>query len=385
MTYVINIDWLALHCHYLPTSAGNNDGHAFAPIKWEPAETDGSLLGAYPWRYKTADYGTRQFARLVLVSMPNEEGGWDDFAEVQADPHAGILNPRSVIVRFVNRVLYRPDFWELANRFLSDNNFDFKGISRIDICADFNDFCTMSPLALIEGFAAKKFRHVGRGVGALYFDHGLYKIESVTPGSKPIREYGVHYTGLSFGTHTSDARVYLYDKSKELREVKDKPYIRDTWTRVGLDVRHVWRLEISIKAEGCKFRCKQSGTIVKIDTTNAADGDELAKIYHTFVARLFSFVLNRRGITNITREPRIQLLPQVMHYDRGTIRNVSCSNKMQRMIIKALYQLGDLYRGAANIETADLAQSFAVNIAESTDLTEWMSNKVKEWERPTHL
>jgi hypothetical protein len=118
---------------------------------------------------------------------------------------------------------------------------------------------------------------------------------------------------------------------------------------------------------------------------NVSETDELAKIYHTFAAKLFAFVKNRRGITNITREPRIQLLPQVMHYQRAAIRNISSGNKSQRMVIKSLYLLGDLYRGSANVEYADLAQSSAVGIAQSTDLDEWLGEKIAEWGRPTHL
>lgn len=379
MTYCLNIDWLAIHCHYCPasTSASDVDADPRRPFEqWEPVDYDEDTLdGRYPFRYKLADYGTRQFSRLHFVSMPNAEGGRDDFAEVQSAPYSGILNRQSIIVRFVNRVLYMPDFWQLLEIFLRDNHFQFQGISRIDICADFNDFACISPKGLIEDFASKVLRHVGRGVGALYFDHGVKK-----------GDYGVEYTGLSFGTHKSDARIYLYNKSKELREVKDKPYIRDQWTAAGLDVRNVWRLEVSISAKGCQFRCKATGKTVTIDTTSASDEDELDKIYQSFVTKMFAFVWNRPGITNITREPRLPLFgSDPVCYQRAPIRNVSCSNKMQRMIIKALYQLGDLYRGASNIESADIAQSFAVNIAESTDLAEWMSEKVNEWERPTHI
>ena len=379
MTYCLNIDWLAIHCHYCPTSpsASETDADPRQTIaQWQPVDYDEDTLGGhYPFRYKLAEYGTRQFSRLHFVSMPNAEGGRDDFAEVQSAPFSGILNRQSVIVRFVNRVLYLPDFWQLVEIFLRDNNLVFQGVSRIDICADFNDFACIAPRTLIEQFAAKKLRHVGRGVGALYFDHGVRH-----------GDYGVEYTGLSFGTHTSDARIYLYNKSKELKEVKDKPYIRDTWTAAGLDVRNVWRLEVSVKSKGCQFKCKATGKTVTIDTASASDEDELAKIYHSFVAKMFAFVQNRKGITNITREPRLPLFgSDAKCYQRAPIRNVSCSNKTQRMIIKALYQLGDLYRGASNIESADLAQSFAVNIAESTDLAGWMSEKLQEWERPTHL
>lgn len=383
MIYAVCIDWLALYCHYTPVPPSPNDCHDVQQAMndyWEPAAEEGAddIFGRYPFRYKLQQYGTRQFAKLYKVSIPNAEGGWDDFAEIQAHPHAGILYKHSIVVRFVNRVLYLPDFWELAQRLLSDNDFTFRNISRIDICADFNQFATIPPLTLIEDFAAKKLRHIGRGVGAIFFNHEVRR-----------GEYGVHPTGLTFGTHASDAHVYLYNKSFELLTQKDKPYIRDLWNSIGLDMRNVWRLEVSIKSKGVTFKDRDSGNEVTIGTNvldkqDTAQYAELTKIYHTFVRKLFSFIKNRPNISNVTREPRIVLFDGAPAYDRSVPRNISSSTRVDKMVIKSLYQLGDLYRGTANIDAADLAQSFAIGIAESTDLGGWMSNKIKEWERPTH-
>lgn len=389
MIYTISVDWLAVHCHYCPPPPEVNeelcdDDPRFPRYDWEPQDTPTDMereLTDTPFifRYKLAQYGTRQFSRLHLVSMPNDEGGWDDFAEVQSKPHAHILNAASVIVRFVNRALYMHDFWERANCFLAANDFVFQGISRIDICADFNQFRDMTALQLIEGFAAKKYRHIGQGVGALYFNHGILKDEITHE-----REYGVQYTGLSFGTHSSDFRVYLYNKSFELLTQGDKPWIKDRWRSVGLDIKHVWRLEVSIKSEGCKFKDRTTGKVITINTDAAADDDELAKIYHSLVQKKFAFIKNKRGITNITREPRLQLFDLHPVYDHKTIRNVSPGNRFEKMFIKALYQLGDLYRGTDVKDAALTAQSLSFDIANTTDLAGWMSTKIHEWEKPTH-
>lgn len=384
MTYVVSIDWLAIYCHFCPPSKSMDDVDADdhrsdRDVDWEPVEGDGSMFGAYAWRYKLEDFGTRQFSRLYRVAIPNAEGGWDDFCEVQAKPHSGILKKESIVIRFVNRVLYTPDFWELAIRFLNDNHFKFVNISRIDLCADFNQFVEMSPLSLIESFAAKKLRHIGRGVGALYFNHGVM-LNKFTGK----RDYGVQYTGLSFGTHSSDARVYLYNKSFELLTQGDKPWIRDKWTSAGLDVHNVWRLEVSIKAKGCKFKERGKKEQKPFELGDIQDDFTLSDVYLAFVAHLFSFIRLPMRQKNITREPRVVLFDDKPTFERATIRNVSAGNRFERMFIKALWQLGDLYRGASNIETADLAQSFAVNIAESTDLQRWMAERVNQWERPTH-
>ena len=381
MIYVLSIDWLAIHCHWCPPVQSTADASAGGlASEWQPIiGTEQTLDGAYPWRFKLEEYGTRQFGRLYRVAVPNYEGGYDDFAEIQASPHSGILNRASVIVRFVNRALYSHDFWEMAGKLLDDQQFRFVGISRIDICGDFNQFKHCTPLQLIEDFAAKKLRHIGRGVGALYFDHGIM-VDKITRS----KDYGVKYTGLSFGTHSSDVRVYLYNKTFELLTQGDKPWIRDRWSAAGLDVMNVWRLEVSIKAKGMHFKDKQTGVQVTIDLQQAGDDEGLGKIYHTFVTKKFAFVKNRNGITNISREERVALFDLHPIYVHKCLRNVSPGKRFEKMFLKALYQLGDLYRGGEIGDDRMLAQSLAFDIANSTDLSQWMSEKIPTWEKPNH-
>lgn len=355
MIYVLSIDWLSIFCIY----AGEGD-------VWLPVNTE-------TFSYKKEDFGTRCFSRFHRARIANSEGGWDDFAEIQSIPYSSILPPYAIIIRFVNRVLYMPDFWSVATKFLSDNNIEVRGISRIDICADFNQFATMDPRSLIEGFAAKKYRHIGRGVGALAFNHGVIN-----------KDYGVNYTGLTFGTHSSDAHVYLYNKSFELLTQGDKPWIRERWRHVGLDVKEVWRLEVSIKSSGLKFKDKKTKQVIEVVPTMIDEDESLDKIYHTYVNKLFSFIVNRKDIKNISREPRLVLFDSKPAFDRGTISNLSPGNRMERILIRQLWQMGDFYRGAYIYNAKKSAQDFAERIAASTGLSGWLVEKQTEWEIPIH-
>lgn len=355
MIYVLSIDWLSIFCVY--AGEGNY---------WEPVQCSG-------FDYKKEDFGTRSFSTFHRVRIANSEGGWDEFAEVQSSPYSAILPPFAIIIRFVNRVLYMPDFWSVAMRFLDANHIQVRGISRIDICADFNQFATIDPRALIEGFAAKKYRHIGRGVGSMNFDHGVRN-----------GDYGVNYTGLTFGKHSSDAHVYLYNKSFELATQGDKPWIKERWKRVGLDVRNVWRLEVSIKASGLKFKDKATGETIQIDQTIVDDDTSLDKIYQTFVRKLFSFIVNRKDIKNVTREPRLKLFEDAPAYDRGSICNLSPGNRMERILIRQLWQMSDVYRGGYIFGAKDTAREFAYKIANATGLYNWLEEKQTEWETPIH-
>lgn len=355
MIYVLSIDWLSIFCIY--AGVGNY---------WEPVPVDG-------FDYKKEDFGTRSFSVFHRVRIANDEGGWDEFAEVQSVPYSPVLPPYAIIIRFVNRILYMPNFWEVVQRFLSANNIQVRGISRIDICADFNQFATIDPRALIEGFAAKKYRHIGRGVGSMNFDHGVRN-----------GDYGIHYTGLTFGKHSSDAHVYLYNKSFELMTQGDKPWIRERWKRVGLNVLQVWRLEVSIKASGLKFKDKTTGQTVEIDHNIVNDNASIDKIFNTFVRKLFSFIVNRKDIKNVTREPRLKLFEDAPAYDRGSICNLSPGNRMERILIRQLWQMSDVYRGAYIYGAKDSAREFAYKIASATGLYSWLEEKQTEWETPIH-
>lgn len=355
MIYVLSIDWLSIFGVY--AGEGNI---------WEPSPCQG-------FDYKREDFGTRSFSVFHRVRIANDEGGWDEFAEVQSVPYSPVLPQYAIIIRFVNRVLYMPNFWDVAQRFLTANDIQVRGISRIDICADFNQFASIDPRALIEGFAAKKYRHIGRGVGSLAFNHGVH-----------YKEYGVNYTGLTFGKHASDAHVYLYDKSFELMTQGDKPWIRERWKRVGLDVRNVWRLEVSIKSSGLKFKDKTSGETIEIAPDMVPDNNALDKIYQTFVRKLFSFIVNRKDITNVTREPRLKLFEDAPAYDRGSISNLSPGNRMERILIRQLWQMSDVYRGGYIFGAKETARQFAYQIASATGLYNWLEEKQTEWETPIH-
>lgn len=355
MLYVLSIDWLSVYGIY----AGDGD-------VWHPVETE-------TFAYLHESFGTRCFSMFHRVRTANDEGGWDEFAEVQSVPYSSILPPYAIIIRFVNRVLYAPNFWELVEEFTRINQIEIRGISRIDICADFNQFATMDAKTLIEGFASKQYRHIGRGLGSLAFNHGVIK-----------GDYGVNYTGLTFGTHSSDAHCYLYNKSFELDTQGDKPWIKERWKRVGLNVKEVWRLEVSIKSGGLKFKDKRTKETIQVDVPMVSMNDALDKIYHTFIRKLFSFVVNRPGIKNITREPRLVLFDERPAFDRGSISNLSPGDRASRILIKSLWQMSDVYRGAVIYKAQEEGRKFATRIAAATGLYEWLEEKQAEWEKPIH-
>lgn len=360
MKYALAIDWLAL---YVTSPTG-----LVADYICE------SIAGAFSWTYEKAEHGTRQFRELITVYKDNEE-----FAEIQQIPCSSILQPQSMIVKFANRQLYSKGFFYCMDMFLQQQQMKVLNVSRIDICADFNTFHNgLQPITLIKKFLSSEFRHIGRGIGASHFNHFARKEQGVS------RSY-LNYTGLSFGDRESDARVYLYNKSFELLTVHDKPHIRQLWQVVGLSNTKdtpVWRLEVSIKSGGMRFKNKLTQEKVHITRDFITENVNISLIYHTFVKSLFSFVKNRAGITNITREPRIQLFNGEPYIVRCCLNDSDSGNRTERILIKQLWQMSLRYRGREIVEDEGISKTLATELAKSTDLEDWLHEKSQVWTRP---
>lgn len=356
MKYGVSIDWLAFYVKF-------DSGH-FERV----AIPNGAFAGTLDWGYRKAEHGTKQFGELWHIYHCGEP-----FAELQSEPYSGVLEQGTGIVKFDNRLLYTVNMWYYIDMFLLEHHISIISISRVDLCADFNRFKDYDCIKFVSDFMTEKLRHKGRGVGASYFNHYATRNGKF---SKAV----LKYTGLSFGSRQSGVRVYLYNKSFELLTVKNKPYIRDFWQAAGLDItKDVWRLEVSITSGAKLFKCKQSGKRVEVSADGVRDGRELVKLYHTFVSKYFSFVRNRAGITNITREPVIPLFEGNAHYMHGTIRNKSCSNRTERVLIKQLWQMSERYRGQGLVAEKDFTRDLALSVANSCDLTNWLSRKSQIW------
>lgn len=353
MKYALSIDWLSLYCQ---------------------ADTGEISQHVERYGYILAPHGTRQFKQLITVTMDGE-----DFVEVQQIPCSSILKPRTLIVKVCNRHLYSAGLWYKLNCFLEWNKLQVLNVSRCDICADFNIFHNnLQPITLIRKFLNSEFRHIGRGIGNAHFNHFAKREGKVS------KSY-LNYTGLSFGSNESAARAYLYNKSFELLTVKDKPYIRQLWKECGLTNTpdcSVWRLEISIKSKGMHFADKETAQKYTISNSALQEKSFVSLIFHTFARALFSFVRNREGITNISREPRIQLFNGEEYVNRVILAAESGGNRTERILIKQLWQLSETYRGNDVVNDEGISKILATNLAASTGLLDWMQKKSILWDKP---
>lgn len=234
----LNIDWLELYC----LESGNNFPH------------NADYFRSCGYEVNERDYGTRQYEEMFTICDDHGHG----FLEVRRKPvsgdkaklNKGIFSPFSCHLKLVNRYCYAPNAIDLLSAFLRQHGYTIQRIFRLDLALDFERFDdNTDPNAFLKRYLDGKFTKVNQGnISA----HGADRWE------------GRFWHSVSWGSAKSMVSTKMYDKTIELSQVKDKPYIRYAWFTSGLvdDFQtlqkkgkdnkpykpHIWRLEFSIKS-----------------------------------------------------------------------------------------------------------------------------------------
>lgn len=210
-------------------------------------------------------------------------------ATIQASPRSPKLNARMCLIRLENRVLYSTDYIRILYALIASLKLVYKGITRIDLCYDCNKYTDgRSPMRFINQFLTKTEEQEGYIYMKGVRQFSAYGTKSRTSSAK--------VTSIAFGSEKSKVRSYIYDKTKELQEVKDKPWIRDYWEMNGLvsnEKTHVFRSEISIKAEGTDLLNMSTGELFRLDPSFLEHRDTIEKLFHFYAHKYFDFRIKK--------------------------------------------------------------------------------------------
>lgn len=159
-------------------------------------------------------------------------------------PYSSLLNSRLMTCQFANEMLYMSavhECWRLLQEIVPCS---FNSMGRVDICCDFE--LTDEELKIVSHLNSGHYYIQGKSEGSAWWHmcrEGNFKRKQI------------HC--LSWGSPTSEIKVKLYHKSRELGLVgneKDTPdkknYIVSEWKSVGFDIKKVWRLEFSLCGAG---------------------------------------------------------------------------------------------------------------------------------------
>lgn len=286
--YCISVDWLQVCCYSNNLAfLLNNDYY--------------NKVDSLPYWLELQPLETRNFARFIRVHT-KVGNDWRYCADILAVPRSTMLNSNIVLVKIHNRFLYSQNYIRLLYNICATFKLSIKGLTRLDLCYDCNNFHGgLKPHKFIKEFVTAEFdspRYIYK-VGAKSFR--VYGGKSVSSATK--------FSGIEFGSGKSSKRCYIYDKTRELQEVKDKPWIRQYWQENGLisdEKTHVYRAEISIKCDGMDLLNMSTGELFKLSPEYLKSQPAIEKLFHFYAARMFRF--HRKGKhTRVRDYDRIEL------------------------------------------------------------------------------
>ena len=237
------------------------------------------------------------------------------FCHVFYRPRRPEVDRHSMQVKVHNAALYCtqwPSVLQLAMRSLQAK---FVRIVRVDVCADFEYFYNgRLPLRFCQDYLSRPTAS---------------RPSFIRKSSNKIRCQGVKafdkllWETLSWGTRDSAVQTNLYNKTKELQAVHDKPYIRERWAAYGLpdDVskqtkRFVWRLEFSLNPSA-KFIVEKGSPFARLREIMLSDFESysaLRDIFSALVPQFFQFYYLTRD--DVRRGRRVKdLQPVVLFSD----------------------------------------------------------------------
>lgn len=228
-------------------------------------------------------------------------------------PHSSSLDRNLASVRLENRVLYCQDRVRILYQICAALHFEICGITRLDLCYDCNKLANgWMPADLVYKYVCNKPNRKGH----------IHRSGSTRFACNGTRKWGQYskITSIRFGSPKSAIGAYIYNKTLELIEVKDKPWIRECWEKAGLISetheelqkltekqretlcdqhtlegyckQSVWRFEISIKCEGRDLLCVADGGLFKLSVNDAENQADIEELFYIYARKAFDFRVN---------------------------------------------------------------------------------------------
>lgn len=339
---LLNIDWLSVN--YLvensPLSAGE--------------EIKIGLLKFVP-----ENYTTRQFRYVYYIFLEHTE---KEIATIVCNPLSTILDARLHQVKLSNWLLYTDSAKTYLHYIKNALNAQFLSISRLDLCVDMVGFDFL-------GFITKYHNNELREKAP----------KNVTEHYKKYNIDGIQqsvYTGISWGSKSSDWTAKIYDKIREINEESGKLYIIDYFEKNGIntDCEKVWRYEFSITSLKNIYRLEEQYIIdeITLNDTNVFDFN-VQKYVLRYYLSLHAFAENTNKIRFID-EKRYHIL-NLLSQEVPPKRIRSIREKKKDYSAKVTINLGMQFLEYQTTCEAFITYKSIIETARIYGLTEWMLKK----------
>lgn len=287
--YAVSVDWLQVTVHVCPPCELDSperlsENGVPLPPQFQP-------FGGYTAVKKC--YSTAVFKSVY--DLFDDTG--TQVATLACYPHSSALDPRLGLLKIENWVLYESDFLEVTLRVMSAFGLYYKGISRLDLAYDSNElYGGLKHSTLIANYRKNRVLKVGASEYTMCCkaDYSVKRSSKESGSIVFSGEYKEHaINSVTWGAPTSAVKVQMYNKSKELREVKMKHYIVDYWKRCGLDTdRDVYRIEIRLTEAKKQLKNIKTGEVFALHVNDLVAQESIEQLFQIFAYKHFAFYLN---------------------------------------------------------------------------------------------
>lgn len=292
------------------------------------------------------EYGTRVYAQMFTID--DKKG--DPFIEVRRSPlssqakDGGLFPKESCHLRLTNNACYSPDPIGRLRKFMVDNGYSLVRIFRIDIAMDFTRFDRGDdPARFVRRYIAGKYTKVNQS--------------NIAAHGKDTWEQRV-FNSISWGAKKSMIGTKMYNKSLELEEVKDKPYIRWCWYLAGLITDpisgkymdengtitkpDVWRVEFSIKSSTKKWfvmedcnHSKRTSVYIPHTLDMYDTKEKLLVVFASLAHRYFHFKKFQEGVRKDRCEDKVLFVfnpSDKIYQPKGNVATHDTEKDLDRLI-----------------------------------------------------
>ena len=334
MTRCVNLDWLEVFC--LEDSISfPHDADFFRRAGFQVSERE----------YGTPVY-SEMFTLLDHYANPIIEIRRSPKSAIGRQLH-GVLDPMACHVRLTNRSCYFDNAATMLQQFLEKYGLHYQRVSRVDIALDFTKFdFGDDPAVFMRRYMAGRYSKINQ---ANISAHGSDRWDGRT------------WNSVAWGERKSMVGTKFYNKSLELKQVHDKPYIRQAWCAAGLiddpltgDKRledgtiiqpDVWRVEFSIKSSTRNWFVIEdyTGQRKKVRSIrNTLDcyksREQVLQLFLSLADHYFHFKKYREGVRkDRCEDKRLFSMKEVEHYYK--LENIATTNEPSKTLSRLYARL----------------------------------------------
>ena len=278
------------------------------------------FIKGYEWQ---KDVVYRDFTIATIAGVPKDE-------RVRKDGGA---------IKLSNAVLYVTDWYFILNDLLDTLGWVPINITRVDLACDFNYFMGgLHPETFLRKYVSQN------------------KMSYLRKGSNKFCVYGNKGIGntiiesIRWGSRNSGVSTYMYNKTKELEDVHDKPWIRNAWEKAELSsTMDVWRVEISISSKGRMLRNMSNGALHTLFVDDLRDElvpekerkktpSSAQRMFKAYALRYFQFKRIKPGVKFKKDLPDIELLDvnNPAPYEPCTMYENHDTGRMEKIVFNKL-------------------------------------------------